>query len=536
MKKFFFNVIKVLCVLHFGGCQNNLPQDIKNVLRINQNTGIESLDPAFAKSLWMMWHANLLYNRLLESNGSKGYKPSLAKSWQISADRKTYTFNLRTDVFFQENEAFGTANKRLMKASDVVYSFNRILDEKINSPGAWIFNGKVDSLHPFVVVNDSTMQINLQQPFTPLLNIISMHYASIVPKEVVEKWGKDFRSHPCGTGPYTFEVWDEGNYVSYKKNNLYWEKDSVGKQLPYMPYIKFSFIDSKASEFLLFMQQKIDFMNSVDASFKDQLLTKQGTLKKEYVAKMNLLKGPYLNVEYLGILLDSTKKDALPLLQNIKVRQAMNCGFDKQKLVTYLRNNIGTPANNGMVPAGLPGFDSAVQKQVLYNPEVAKQLLKGISTKEVLKLYVPDMYEDRCAFIVSQLAEVGIEVKLEIIQQGVLREKISQSGAGLFWATWIADYTDAESYLSMFYGKNSAPPNYTRFNNAAFNILYETALQETNEDQKIVLYKKMDAIIRQQAPAIPLFYDEVVNFTQPNIKGWKTSPVNVPDLKYVWKE
>jgi len=516
-------------------CQQN-SQSNQKIFRINQATGIESLDPAFAKSLWMMWHANQLFNRLVENDADLKIKPSLAKSWEISEDRLHYTFHLRTDVFFQENDAFANGIGRKMTAQDVVYSFDRIIDEATNSPGAWIFNDKVDSIKPFEALDDSTFQINLLAPYNPMLNVLSMMYASIVPQEVVKKWGKDFRSHPCGTGPFMLEYWDEGNIVVHKKNNHYWEKDSAGNMLPYLHAIKCTFIDSKASEFLMFMQGKLDFMNGLDASFKDQLLTKKGNLKDAYIGKMKLNKKAYLNIEYLGILLDNSKPNAYSLLQNVNVRNAINKGFDKQKLVAYLRNNVGVPAQNGMIPNGLLGFDSNQQKISLYDVAAAKQLLKGIDTKEQLKLYVPDMYEDRCSFIASQLLELGIHVKIEIIQQGMLREKISQSTAGLFWATWIADYADAESYLSMFYSKNTAPPNYTRFKNEAFDKLYEASLKEQNEAEKEKQYKAMDKIIREQAPAIPLFYDEVLHFLKPNVQGWESNGLNLISLKKVSKQ
>ncbi len=519
----------------FMSCQQN-SQSNQKIFRINQATGIESLDPAFAKSLWMMWHANQLFNRLVENDADLKIKPSLAKSWEISEDRLHYTFHLRTDVFFQENDAFANGIGRKMTAQDVVYSFDRIIDEATNSPGAWIFNDKVDSIKPFEALDDSTFQINLLAPYNPMLNVLSMMYASIVPQEVVKKWGKDFRSHPCGTGPFMLEYWDEGNVVVHKKNNHYWEKDSAGNMLPYLHAIKCTFIDSKASEFLMFMQGKLDFMNGLDASFKDQLLTKNGNLKDAYIGKMKLNKKAYLNIEYLGILLDNSKPNAYSLLQNVNVRNAINKGFDKQKLVAYLRNNVGVPAQNGMIPNGLLGFDSNQQKISLYDVAAAKQLLKGIDTKEQLKLYVPDMYEDRCSFIASQLLELGIHVKIEIIQQGMLREKISQSTAGLFWATWIADYADAESYLSMFYSKNTAPPNYTRFKNDAFDKLYEASLKEQNEAEKEKQYKAMDKIIREQAPAIPLFYDEVLHFLKPNVQGWESNGLNLISLKKVSKQ
>lgn len=528
-----FHAISV--VLSFSGCKPFVSN--KKIFRFNQVQGTESLDPAFAKNLNIMWHVHTLYNRLIEYDEEMYVVPSLAKRWTISEDRKTYTFILRNDVYFHDNDAFPKGKGRLMTAQDVAYSFGRIIDEKTASPGAWIFNDRVDSLKPFMAIDDTTFVLKLQKPFNPMLSVLSMQYCSIVPHEVVEKWGKDFRSHPCGTGPFVFQHWEEAVAITYQKNEHYWEVDSHGVRLPYIDGIKTTFIDSKASEFLLFMQGDLDFMNGIDVSFKDQVLTKQGSLKSEFAQKIKLNKHPYLNVEYLGILMESSKQPQSILLQK-KIRQAINYGFDRKKLVTYLRNNIGHAANAGIVPRGLPGYDSNRVKGYTYNPVLARNYIdeaKKMNGGKLpqITLLSNDNYSDRCNFIASQLGEVGLTVKVEIMQPSLLREQMSNSQAPFFWATWIADYPDAESYLTMFYGKNSAPPNYTRFSNAAFDRLYETALVCNTESEKIALYQAMDSIIVDEAPCVPLFYDEVMHFTQPRILSWSCNTLNLIELKKV---
>ena len=528
MKKY----LALLVLLFLFSCKEKLQKN-KNIFRMNIVAGIESLDPAFAKNQYIMWHTQQIYNRLIENDSILKPIPSLAKNWTISADGKTYIFDIRTDVFFQDNDAFKNGKGRKMTAKDVVYSLNRIIDKQTASPGAWIFNGRVDNIKPFEATNDTTFIMHLQKAFNPMLQILSMQYCSIVPHEVVEKWGKDFRSHPCGTGPFALEYWEEGSLDVLKKNTNYWEKDSAGNKLPYLDGVKITFIDSKASEFLMFMQGDIHFMNTVDASFKDQILTKKGELKDEFKNEIKLQKSPYLNVEYVGILMDKNNKNANALLQNKNVRQAINMGFDKQKLVTYLRNNIGVPAQAGMIPRGLLGFDTNKQKQILYNPTKAKELLKGIDTKEPITILCPDNYVDRCTFIASQLQDIGLQIKIEVLQPTLLREQMAKSNATFFSATWIADYADAETYLTLFYGKNTAPPNYTRYNNPAFDALYEKALVKKNEKIKEKLYQQMDAIIMDDVPVIPLFYDEVVHFLHKNVKGWESNGLNMIQLKKV---
>src|SRR5205823_2078874 len=109
--------------------------------------------------------------------------------------------HLRQDVFFHDDAAFPNGKGRRMVAKDVEYSFKRIMDPATSSSGAWIFHDRIDSSNGGTTVDDSTFQLKLLRPFTPVLGLLSMQYCSIVPREVVEKYGKDFRSHPCGTGP-----------------------------------------------------------------------------------------------------------------------------------------------------------------------------------------------------------------------------------------------------------------------------------------------------------------------------------------------
>ena len=121
--------------------------------------------------------------------------PSIAKSWTISPDGTVYTFTLRDDVYFHQTDFF--PQKRKVTAEDFVYSLGRIVDGSVASPGAWIFQKvKRDSegKPAFKALNDSTFQITLSEDFPPFLGILAMKYCSVVPREVVEKYGKDFRT------------------------------------------------------------------------------------------------------------------------------------------------------------------------------------------------------------------------------------------------------------------------------------------------------------------------------------------------------
>jgi len=531
-------VLIMLSLFLFTGCTSHNNHS-KKIFRYNESTGIASLDPAFAKNQSIIWVVHQIYNTLIETDDNLNMMPSLAKSWDVTPDRLIYIFHLHNDVFFHDNEAFVNAKGRRMTAYDVEYSFKRIIDKNTASSGAWIFNGRIDSLNGFKAINDSTFQLTLTKPFNPILGLLSMKYCSIVPKEVVEKFGKDFRSHPCGTGPFQFKVWEEGQALILTRNNNYFEKDSAGNRLPYLDAIKTTFFDNKATEFLLFQQGQIDLQNDIDASFKDEILSKKGELKKEWKDKIILSKHPYLNTEYLGILEDTGNMvvQHSPLRQ-LKLRQAINYGFDRRKMMLYLRNSIGIPAESGFVPAGLPSFDSSLVKGYRYNPQKARQLLQEAGYKNgqglpVIKLLTVAVYADLGSFIAKELEDIGIKIQVEVVQKSLLLEQTAKSQALFFRGSWIADYPDAENYLSVFYSKNPAPPNYTRYSNPRFDVLYERSLIENNDSIKLSLYRQMDQIMMNDAPVVPLWYDEVIHLINPRVLNMHANGLNLLELRRV---
>jgi len=528
----------IILAILWGGCTTR-KTNLKNIFRLNFSGGtLESLDPAFAKDLYIIWATHMIYNTLVETDDQLHIVPSLAHSWDISADKTLYTFHLRTDVYFQDNAAFPDGKGRKMTASDVQYSFERLTDPGTAATGAWIFHDHVCDTAPFRVVNDSTFQIRLSRPFPPILGMLSMAYCDIVPKEIVVRWGKDFRKHPCGTGPFLLGNWDEGNCINLLKNPHYWEHDSLGTRLPYLDGVTGSFTDSKAVEFLLFRQGKLDFINGLDGSFKDIVLTKSGDLKPEFSQKFDLQKHTYLNTEYIGFLVDTTN----PIMtdaptRNVLVRKAINYSIDRKKIARYFKNGTVFPATSGFIPAGMPGYDSTGKIGYTYDPEKAKLLLAAAGYPEgkglhELKILVQDNYVDIVNFIVTELHDVGIPASIEVMQPNILKQQMSQSQAVCFRAQWIADYPDAETYLVVFNSKNPAPPNYTRFSNPDFDSGYYSCML-LEDSARWVQYRSLDSLVMSYSPVIPLFYEQLMHFTQKTVSGFRCNAMNVIDLKYV---
>ena len=526
--------------------------------------------------------------------------PAIAKSWNISDDGMTYTFILRDDVWFHEDACFAVKTARLQDykttsgeeslvdlkmtrivvAQDFVYSFNRVLDRKLNSSGSWIFsnvkrqrttdNGQQTFEYAFNAVNDTVLEIELSQPFPAFLGILSMTYASVVPQEAVEYYGTEFGRHPVGTGPFKYQYWKEGVKLVFRKNPNYFEVEETTRQqdnkttsnlcdsatirLPYLDAISISFIVDKQVAFMEFIKGKFHFMSGIDARYKDELLTRDGQLRDEYQDEIYLIREPYLNTEYLAFFLGDN--DTLGKDRSLALRQAVSYSIDREKMLRYLRNGIGTPGNQGIIPAGLPGYeDNKTTRQqdhklvdslscslvdlnigYPYNPKKAEQLLKDNNLIGYeLKLYTTQDYIDIAKFVQSALTEIGLNCRVEEMMPAALREKRANGNLPFFRSSWVADYPDAENYLSLFTTNNFTPqgPNYTHYSNAKFDELYHKSLTCNNLEERAKIYHEMDSLMMTEAPVVILFYDEVLRFVNKNIEGLGSNPTNMLNLKRV---
>lgn len=526
-------ILSLFTAFMLFSCGNNSKTDKNHlVFKYNEHKNIGSLDPAFAKDNSDIWAVNQLFNGLVQMDENLNVQPCIAKQWTISEDALTYSFSLHNNVQFHKHSLFGKDSTRTVKASDFEYSFNRLLDKNIASPGSWTLN-KVDS---FKAVNDTLFEIRLKQAFPAFLGLLTMKYCSVVPEEIVEHYQSEFRANPIGTGPFKFKRWEENLKLVFRKNHDYFEKDDNGKQLPYLEAIAITFLPDKQSEFLQFAQGNIDFVSGLDASYKDEVLTASGELRSKYESDVNMIRGPYLNTEYLAFFMETEVSE----LQSDLIRKAINYGFDREKMMTYLRNGIGIPAHGGFIPKGLPGYNKNIGYK--FQPETAKQLVEkfktetGIHNPEIT-ITTTSNYLSFCEYIQRELQKIGIIVNIDVIPAATLKDAKANGKLDLFRASWVADYPDAENYLSLYFSKNFAPngPNYTHFKSDLFDQWYEEAFSITDTKKRELLYTKMDSLVMAKTPIVPLFYDEVVRFTRKNVRGLGINPINLLDLKRVQK-
>lgn len=537
-------LLPFLSVLLFASC-STVPtenSDTRTVFKYNEMGGITSLDPAAARTFENIWAVGQLYNGLVQMSDSLSVDPSIAKSWEISKDGKIYTFHLHNTVFFHDNEFFEGGKGRKVGAKDFVYTFNRLMDPKVSSATSLLAYVDNADQKGFEAVDDTTFVIRLEKPFTPFLGILTMKYFSVLPQEAVERYGEDFRRNPVGTGPFTFKMWEEGSKLVFTKNENYFEYEN-GQRLPYLDAVSISFIKDRETSFLNFLKGDFDMVSGVDAINTDEVLTEDGKLKKEYQDKIVMQTQPFLKTDYLGFFIDEKMAVVKDSPLKIKaIRQAINYGFDRKKMVRYLRKNLGYAATAGFIPSGLPSFDETKVKGYDYNPDKVKELLflagfpdgKGLPD---ISLATTEQYLELAEYIQSQLSEFGIKMKIDVQKASVLSQAIAESKVNFFRKSWVADYPDEENFLSLFYSKNWSPKgfNYTHYHNPQFDLLFEKAQEEQNDSVRYDYYRQMDQILIDNAPIVPLYYDQVVRLVQKNITGLTSNSMNMLSLKKVKK-
>ena len=535
IKGFYLITVISSLVISFSCYNDRETENDHLVFKYNEHSNIATLDPAFASNPQLIWPTNQIFNSLVQLDSQLNVKPDIAQSWDYNDSTLTYTFNLREDVYFHKSIVFVNNHKdstRIATAYDFEYSFNRLLDEKVAARGRWVLN----NVKQFYAKNNSTFIIQLKKPFPAFLGLLSMRFCSVVPKEAIDYYGNNFRSNPIGTGPFVIKLWEENVKLVLRKNSLYFEKDEKGEQLPYLEAIAITFLPDKQSEFLQFVQGKLDFISGLDNSYKDDLITTKGKLQKKYENKFNMITSPYLNTEYLGFFMGSNSSE----IQSKKIRQAVNYGFNRDKMITYLRNGIGIPAKNGFIPKGLPGFKEldGFTYQPLKARDLVSQYIKESENKNPsISIGTNSQYLDLCEYIQRELEKIGIKVIIDVVPPSTLRQLKSSGELDIFRASWIADYPDAENYLSLFYSENFTPngPNYTHFKNSTYDSLYESSLSVSNINDRKLLYEKMDSIIINEAPVVPLYYDMAVRFVNKKVTGLGINPQNFLVLKRVKK-
>ena len=556
MKKSFAFSFIILLSLVFFSCGKKTESD-KKIFNLNISQGIETLEPVMSNSSFSIWGVQQIMEGLVEFDNNKNIIPCIAKSWKLSEDGITYTFNLRNDVMFHDDICFKATNGKGRKviASDFKYCLERVNNPKSKTRGMWVYRdkikgakdyseGKANDISGLKAINDTTLTIELNNAFSPFLSLLTMTYGFVYPKEAVEHYGETFGNHPIGTGPFKFNHWSIDKELVLDKNPAYWEKDSKGGTLPYLDGVKITFTQSSETEFLDFQNGKYDFHQPSSETF-DVITDEAGKLKDAGIKNFSLVKQPWLQTVFLGMMqspdLPGGKNG--PFAGNKKLREALNYAIDKDKIVKFVLKNRGKPAVNGPIPPGMPGFNPEI-KGYTYNIAKAKELLKeaGYTDGKNLKLSLvcgnEEIQRSIAIAIQEQLKSAGIEMQIEQLLQATLISK-QENGEFPFWrASWGADYFDPENFMALFYSKNITPngPNRVGYKNPKVDELYEKSLKETDNAARMKIYDEIQKIVIEDAAWLPLYYNEQIYLLNKNIEGFYIDGLNIINLKYTNKK
>ena len=531
MKRLFFLLFISVILLSCGTSSS----DYSNIFRYNEkDAGISTLDPIMANDMHHNWIFNMLYNGLVSLDDSLNVVPAIAKSWTVNESGTEYVFHLRDDVFFHDHPLFPEGEGRKVKAKDFEASFKRIIEEKRGLSTFTDRLKKTGDSYGIKAMDDFTLKISLESPFPPLLGVLAMQNYSVLPVDLVDKLGEDFRANPIGTGPFKFAGWTEESRLVVIKNDSYFEIDKEGESLPYLDGVEVTFIKDPYSEYMNFKKGSYDMISGIEGAVRDQLIDENGKVKEKFGDQFVMDSRPFLNTEYLGFIVDGEGN----VYNNKYLRQAINYTIDRRNMIRFIKNGMGQAAENGFVPRGFADHNPDNIKGYKLDLDKARILLEtagypgGKGLPEVV-IYTTPTYKELCEFMQYQLKQIGIPVKVEVNSPLVTRENVSNGTFKFFRKSWIADYPDPENYLSLFYSKFKAPngPNYTHFNSPIYDSLYLLSLNTLEAESRKELYEQMDQMIMDEAPVVPLFYDVSFRLYQKNITGLKNNPINLLDLR-----
>ena len=330
-QRFVLPAVVVAALTLCASCAELTPMDDPRVFRYNESASITSLDPAAARSLEHMWVVDQLYDGLVELTSGLDVAPCLAQAWTFDESRNTYRFELRQDAVF--------ATGRPVSAQDVVYSLERLRDPSVVS------SGRVDPRNGGGGRHRGGRQRHgrdqLKAPYPPFLGLLTTAYGSIIDAQVAQTEGHNLRNNPAGSGPFVLGWWVPDAGLVLHRNERHWERDSAGRQLPYLDAVHVDVVQDMGAEFLGLTQGRYDFISGLHPAYMETLLNEEGELQSDLEADFNLQHVPFLKTDYLGVVLDG---ESTPVaLRDARVRRAMSLALDREEMARHLRRNAVVP-------------------------------------------------------------------------------------------------------------------------------------------------------------------------------------------------
>jgi ABC-type transport system substrate-binding protein len=494
------------------------------------------LDPAIAWENESMSIERLTYQTFLtyaSESGEAGTElvPDLATevpsgdNGGISADGLVYTFHLRKGV------KFAPPVNRDVTAQDFKYSFERMLKEPL-APATYFYtgvvgaqdfiDGKAKEVTGYKVVDDSTVQITLAAPDGAFLMAYTMAFTSVMPKEWVDKVGKQINRKPLGTGPYVITSWVPGQSITAERNTN-WSGDTN----QWVDTIEFVFSANPSTALLKLQRGEVDVLgDSIPAA--DYLRTKQDPTWGKYVVDTP-------NIAWYYVFMNVLEKP----FDNTQVRQAVNYAIDTAKIQKLLAGQ--GKALNQIYPDGMPGYQADATFYT-YDPAKAKQLLAEAGFSDGFKVtfvcHNVDPFPKLAQAIQADMKDVGIEAEIKQMDRATYWNYIAlkKSHAAIGLSDWYMDFPDPSDWIGpLFSNPIDGGANSSFWENQQVNDLYAASASELDTTKRIGMFQQMQDIIMQDAPTAPLYQPIWNAMYGKNTGGFYMNPVNYFNFFEYWK-
>lgn len=482
-----------------------------------------SLDPALAYSPDNYVVGRSMVEALATEDEDGNIVGNLAKSWQVSEDGMQYVFELRDDVYFWD----GTQ----MTSEDVKFCLERVMDEETASPVGWM-NASIDTIE---TDGDFGVIVNLLYPDPAWSYYFVSSACSIYSKAYYEEHQDDFGTSlggVMGTGPYMYDEWVEGEYVSVVKNENYWNKDAQ----PYYDRVRFVVMSDKATLISAFKTGEVDYHSNLNVTDKEAL---EGT------ADVDLLE---VNTNKTQIMFLNTTSETL---SDENCRKALACCWDA---VGYQENVWGDAASPGDVCVLPPSLRDSTDPELQaywdayyeeapsydYNIEKAKEYLAQSAYPDGFEMTITvssaDSTDETAAlYLQSTAAQAGITVNVEVVTPSE-RTGMMFSADRTYDALivgWDADCSDPGTYvytIDTIENLGDGGCNMSAYYNEEVDALLQNVMSTIDEEERTRDLMEALKIIADDCITINLCFPKRIYAKNSAIDG---KLYNIPDMEFV---
>ena len=441
-----------------------------------------------------------IYDTLVQTDAQGGIQPDLAVKWEPSADGLKWTFTLRQGVKFH--------NGREMTAEDVKYSFERLLAKETASPRAKDF-AVVKSIS---APDARTVVFELNKPQAPFLSNLAYGWAAIVPKEAVDT----LRDKPVGTGPFKVVEWVKDSHVTLERFDGYFVEG-----VPYLDKAIFRVITDPAARLAALRAREVDVIPELPAQ-------EVAAVRKD--PNLTIVEVPFNGIQYIAI------NNKVAPFDNVKVRQALNYAVDRRAVIETAQFGVGVPIASHMPPATSYYVD--LTGKYPYDPDKAKQLLAeaGLPNGFETTMILPQPYDFHIRngqVVADQLSKVGIKVKLETMEWGTWLSQVYNGRQYAMTAIGATGRLDPDPFLNAYV--STSPENFRNYKNDKFDQLAAQGAVESDPQKRREIYAQMQTLLADDAALIALLAPLSSVTTQKSVQGWVVYPIDIYDLRTVWK-